>query len=88
MYNKLTLVVEESMHVVFDESNSLDKNCENCTDHPTKRKAPSNEEKDETNAKSKESHHDLPKEITIIKDHPNVQVIGDYKKGNQLILSP
>lgn len=66
----------------------MHKNYENCTYHPSKRKAPWNKEKDETNAQSKESHCDLPKEITIIKDHPNVQVIGDYKKGSQPILSP
>lgn len=51
------------------------------------REAPSNAEKDEENAKPKESHHDFSKEIIIITDHLQDQVKIPTKRGNHSNLS-
>lgn len=42
--NKSVLVVEESMHIVFDESNAFLKYCEDCVGHSIERDVSSNEE--------------------------------------------
>lgn len=44
------------MHVMFDESNALFKNCEDCAEHPKDRKIASNEDKKWEISKSRETY--------------------------------
>lgn len=69
-YNKSTPIVEESINVLFDESNALLENCEECAELSTKREIISDGDKEEEIPKSLETLRDFWRETGIIVDHP------------------
>ena len=72
--NKRTLVMEETLHVSFDESSS----------HSSK---PMNDYDDESpildvsNIQVESNPHSLPKYWVFVRDHPQEQVIGEISRG-------
>ena len=92
VYNKRTLVVEESMHVTFDESNPsstekvvVDDNAEEEASNDNQEDAPrgiQEEHHEETNAKqNKGTSPTLPKEWRYVSSHPKDVVLGDPSRG-------
>nr|XP_012574012.1 uncharacterized protein LOC105852565 [Cicer arietinum] len=84
IFNKRTLLVEESMHVSFDESNPLKENKivfyddddfisdtskDNQDDQPT--------QENEVNIEQQDQNDNLPKEWRTYKDHPVYNIIGN-----------
>lgn len=51
--------MEESMNVLFDESNALLENCEECAELSTEREIIADEDKEEEIPKSRETLHDF-----------------------------
>ncbi|KAH9658467.1 CCHC-type domain-containing protein [Citrus sinensis] len=96
VYNKRTLVVEESMHVTFDESNPsstekivVDDNAEEEQQEEAsidnKKDAPhgiQEEHHEETNAEQNEgTSQTLPKEWRYVSSHPKDVILGDPSRG-------
>ncbi|KAH9799739.1 hypothetical protein KPL71_000448 [Citrus sinensis] len=96
VYNKRTLVVEESMHVTFDESNSsstekvvVDDNAEEEqqeeASNDNQEVAPhgiQEEHHEETNAEqNKGTSQTLPKEWRYVSSHPKDVILGDPSRG-------
>ncbi|KAH9716551.1 hypothetical protein KPL71_021497 [Citrus sinensis] len=96
VYNKRTLIVEESMHVTFDESNPsstekvvVDDNAEEEqqeeTSNDNQEDAPhgiQEEHHEETNAEQNEgTSQTLPKEWRHVSSHPKDVILGDPSRG-------
>ncbi|KAH9728331.1 Integrase catalytic domain-containing protein [Citrus sinensis] len=96
VYNKRTLVVEESMHVIFDESNPsstervvVDDNAEEEqqeeASNDNQEVAPhgiQEEHHEETNAEQNEgTSQTLPKEWRYVSSHPKDVILGDPSRG-------
>uniref|UniRef100_A0A2N9H9S1 CCHC-type domain-containing protein n=1 Tax=Fagus sylvatica TaxID=28930 RepID=A0A2N9H9S1_FAGSY len=96
VFNKRTMVVDESMHVVFDETNPFHiKN--NCDDEPIslENKASSSnqvdlsekvkdqvdEPKDEEKALPPTNNEELPKSWNVVHSHPKELIIGEVERG-------
>jgi hypothetical protein len=96
VFNKRTMVVDESMHVVFDETNPFHiKN--NCDDEPIslENKASSSnqvdlsekvkdqvdEPKDEEKALPPTKNEELPKSWNVVHSHPKELIIGEVERG-------
>uniref|UniRef100_A0A2N9HS02 CCHC-type domain-containing protein n=1 Tax=Fagus sylvatica TaxID=28930 RepID=A0A2N9HS02_FAGSY len=96
VFNKRTMVVDESMHVVFDETNPFHiKN--NCDDEPIslENKASSSnqvdlsekvkdqvdEPKDEEKALPPTNNEELPKSWNVVHSHPKELIIGEIEHG-------
>jgi len=95
VYNKRSLTIEESMHVVFDEVDSLkpkivdddddDINVikNNVNDIKMRDQASQvfNKEESMKNASHLELEQQFPKSLRIVKDHPIDQILGDPSQG-------
>ncbi|KAH9704455.1 Integrase catalytic domain-containing protein [Citrus sinensis] len=96
VYNKRTLVVEESMHVTFDESNPsstekviVDDNAEEQqqeeASNDNQKDAPhgiQEEHHEETNVEQNEgTSQTLPKEWRYVSSHPKYVILGDPSRG-------
>ena len=92
VFNKTSLIVENSIHIVFDETNAAPRkvDCDDDVDIEDSKVEESNgkeikESKDELPLKNlqrkKYQHEDLPKTWKVVRDHPLDQVIGDLIKG-------
>jgi hypothetical protein len=96
VFNKRTMVVDESMHVVFDEANPFYiKN--NCDDEPNpldnkasksneielseKDKEHVDELKDEEKASPPTDNEELPKSWKVVHGHPKDLIIGEIEHG-------
>ena len=89
VFNKTSLIVEESIHVVFDETNvalrksiivddEADIEHQNIEEPKEKKQKDSKEDPPLEDLQRKEDQHDdLPKILKYIKDHPIDQVIRD-----------
>ena len=89
VFNKTTLIVEESIHVVFDETNVASRNGVIANDdadfedhivEELKEKDQGDSKKDpplEELQRKEDQHEDLLKTWKFVKDHPIDQVIGD-----------
>jgi hypothetical protein len=95
VYNKISLTIEESIHVVFDEVDSLKpKNIDNNDDdiNVIENKAnninmryqtsqDSNKKESMKIASHLEQDQQFPKSSRIVKDHPIDQILGDPSQG-------
>jgi hypothetical protein len=95
VYNKRSLTIEESMHVVFDEVDSLkpkivddDDNDINVIENKVndikmrdQASQVSNKEESIKNASHLEQEQQFPKSWRIVKDHPIDQILGDPSQG-------
>jgi hypothetical protein len=94
VYNKRSLTIEESMHVVFDEVDSLlTKNIDDDDDilvidnkvndikMRDQASQVSNKEESMKNASLLEQEQQLPKSWRIVKNHPIDQILGDPSQG-------
>ena len=89
IFNKTSLIVEESIHVVFDETNVVsrkgviandDANIEDQVVEEPKEKKQEDSKEDpslEDLQRKEDQHDDLPKTWKFVRDHPIDQVIGD-----------
>jgi len=88
VFNKRTLTVEESIHVIFDETNPSPSKKEECinNDADTLRKEMEDmsiqerptQEREETISKD---HADLPRELRYITSHPKELIIDNPSQG-------
>ncbi|KAH9779804.1 Integrase catalytic domain-containing protein [Citrus sinensis] len=96
VYNKRTLVVEESMHVTFDESNpsSTEKVVVDDNAEEEQQEEASNDNQEDTPPGIQEEHHEetnaeqnegtsqtLPKEWRYVSSHPKDVILGDPSRG-------
>jgi hypothetical protein len=97
VFNKRTMVVDESMHVVFDETNPFHIKKNNCDDEPIslENKASSSnqvdlsekvkdqvdEPKDEEKALPPTNNEELPKSWNVVHSHPKELIIGEIEHG-------
>ncbi|KAH9697749.1 Integrase catalytic domain-containing protein [Citrus sinensis] len=96
VYNKRTLVVEESMHVTFDESNpsSTEKVVvDNDVDEDLQKESSKDNQKDASHGNQDEQHEEmnveqnegtsqsLPKEWRYVSSHPKDVILGDPSRG-------
>ena len=96
VYNKRTLVVEESMHVTFDQSNpsSVEKVIvDNHADEELQEKSSKDSQKDTPQGNQEEQHEEtnvepnkdtsqaLPKEWRYVSSHPKDLILGDPSRG-------
>ena len=93
VFNKRTLVVEESMHVIFDETNtskeekhvSFDDDLDTSPRTSKEINEPIHQHDQEIQLEElqeqPQEHQDLPKEWRTLKDHPIDNIIGDISKG-------
>ena len=97
VYNKRTMVVEESMHVMFDESNPFsaekvvvnddaDKDSEEELSKDKKEDAPQenkeNRQEEQTNIEQQEgTSQTLPNELRYFFSHPKDFILGDPSRG-------
>ncbi|KAH9801696.1 hypothetical protein KPL71_001121 [Citrus sinensis] len=96
VYNKRTLVVEESMHVTFDESNpsSTEKVVvDNDVDEDLQKESSKDNQKDVSHGNQDEQHEEtnveqnegtsqsLPKEWRYVSSHPKDVILGDPSRG-------
>ncbi|KAH9658168.1 hypothetical protein KPL70_023385 [Citrus sinensis] len=96
VYNKRTLVVEESMHVTFDESNpsSTEKVVvDNDVDEDLQKESSKDNQKDASHGNQDEQHEEmnveqhestsqaLPKEWRYVSSHPKDVILGDLSRG-------
>ncbi|KAH9688106.1 Integrase catalytic domain-containing protein [Citrus sinensis] len=96
VYNKRTLVVEESMHVTFDESNpsSTEKVVVDDNAEEEQQKEASNDNQEDAPYGIQEEHHEetnaeqnegtsqtLPKEWRYVSSHPKDVILGDPSRG-------
>ncbi|KAH9680506.1 Integrase catalytic domain-containing protein [Citrus sinensis] len=96
VYNKRTLVVEESMHVTFDESNpsSTEKVFVDDNAEEKQQQEASNDNQEDAPPEIQEEHHEepnaeqnkgtsqtLPKEWRYVSSHPKDVILGDPSRG-------
>ncbi|KAH9754083.1 hypothetical protein KPL71_015319 [Citrus sinensis] len=96
VYNKRTLVVEESMHVTFDESNpfSMEKVVVDDNAEKEQQEEASNDNQEVAPHGIQEEHHEepnaeqnegtsqtLPKEWRYVSSHPKDVILGDPSRG-------
>uniref|UniRef100_A0A2N9HX29 CCHC-type domain-containing protein n=1 Tax=Fagus sylvatica TaxID=28930 RepID=A0A2N9HX29_FAGSY len=96
VFNKRTMVVDESMHVVFDETNPfhIKNNCDdepislenkasssNQVDSSEKVKDQVDEPKDEEKALPPTNNEELPKSWNVVHSHPKELIIGEIEHG-------
>ncbi|KAH9750253.1 hypothetical protein KPL71_013814 [Citrus sinensis] len=96
VYNKKTLVVEESMHVTFDETNpsSTEKVIVDDNAEEEQQEEASNDNQEDAPPGSQEEHHEepnaeqnegtsqtLPKEWRYVSSHPKDVILGDPSRG-------
>ncbi|KAH9780749.1 Integrase catalytic domain-containing protein [Citrus sinensis] len=96
VYNKRTLVVEESMHVTFDESNpsSTEKVVVDDNAEEEQQEEASNDNQEDAPHGIQEEHHEetnaeqnegtsqtLPKEWRYVSSHPKDVILGDPSRG-------
>uniref|UniRef100_A0A2N9ERE3 CCHC-type domain-containing protein n=1 Tax=Fagus sylvatica TaxID=28930 RepID=A0A2N9ERE3_FAGSY len=96
VFNKRTMVVDESMHVVFDETNpfhiknnyddepiSLENKASssNQVDLSEKVKDQVDEPKDEEKALPPTKNEELPKSWNVVHSHPKELIIGEVERG-------
>ena len=92
VFNKRTLVVEESMHIVFDESNEKSSRIEDACDDDAgaskmkeltinEENAKDDQEKEDREELPSTRPSDLPKEWRYVHGHPKELIIGDPSKG-------
>ena len=93
VFNKTSLIVEESIHVVFDETNVAprkgviandDADIENQVVKEPKEKKQEDSKEDpplEDLKRKEDQHDDPPKTWKYVRDHPIDQVIGDPIQG-------
>ena len=97
VYNKRIMTIEESVHIVFDETNHnlARKNIsedfvemfdslslKDNEEHNTMKEMPNKEmEKQNDGEESQEQHDDLPREWRTKKDHPLDNIIGEVTQG-------
>ena len=85
VFNKRTLTVEESIHVVFDESNPSPSRKEECIDNDAgtiSKKMKEIELNEDNEEKDNEKvNEDLPKEWRYVHHHPKDLIIGDPSHG-------
>jgi hypothetical protein len=93
VYNKRSLTIEESIHVVFDEVDSLKpktiddddinviENKVNNIKMRDQTSQDSNKEESMENASHLEQDQQFPKSWRIVKDHPIDQILGDPSQG-------
>ena len=95
VFNKTSLVVEESIHIVFDETDAAlikvvfdddvdfeDSNNSKVEETKEKELKASKDDPPLEDLQRKETQHDdLPKAWKNVKDHPLEQVIGDPTEG-------
>ena len=88
VFNKTSLIVEESIHIILNETNATlrkvihydDSNFEDSRVEESKnKKIEENEDEPslEDLQRKKDQHDDLPKTWKAVRDHPLEQVIGD-----------
>ena len=94
IFNKRTLVVEESIHVTFDEHNSLsrnvmsddvdevEQNLEKLGIQPSSNENPQKEkDAQETSSSQQEVNEGLPKELKFVHNYPTEQILGNPSQG-------
>ncbi|KAH9770027.1 Integrase catalytic domain-containing protein [Citrus sinensis] len=96
VYNKRTLVVEESMHVTFDESNpsyaekivvdnDVDEELQKESSKDNHRDAPHENQEEQHEKTNAEQNYDisqsLPKEWRYVSSHPKDLILGDHSSG-------
>ena len=95
VFNKTSLVVKESIHVVFDETNVapkkvvLDEDADFEESNNSKVEKAKEKEIEDTKddppledlQRKEVQHDDLPKSWKNVKDHPLYQIIGDPTEG-------
>ncbi|KAH9783348.1 Integrase catalytic domain-containing protein [Citrus sinensis] len=96
VYNKRTLVVEESMHVTFDETNpsSTEKVIVDDNAEEEQQEEASNDNQEDASPGIQEEHHEepnaeqnegtsqtLPKEWRYVSSHPKDVILGDPSRG-------
>jgi hypothetical protein len=96
VFNKRTMVIDESMHVVFDETNPfhIKNNCDdvpislenkasssNQVDLSEKVKDQVDEPKDEEKALPPTNNEELPKSWNVVHSHPKELIIGEVERG-------
>ena len=93
VFNKTSLIVEESIHVVFEKTNvtprkgiivddEVDIEDQNIEEPKEKKQEDSKKDPPLEDLQRKEDQHDdLPKTWKYIRDHPIDQVIGDPIQG-------
>lgn len=84
IFNKRTLVIEEYMHVTFDESFTSKEDHDPCDDEDDLMDTTieDNINGDQPNSHDEEVQHDnLPQEWKTHRDHPIDSIIGDINKG-------
>ena len=93
VFNKTSLIVEKSIHVVFDETNAAPKkgvivNNDADFEDPINEELKEIDQEDskedpplEVLQKKEDQHEDLPKSWKFVRDHPIDQVIGDPIQG-------
>ena len=88
VFNKTSLIVEESIHIIFDETNAAsrkdvvddDVDIEDLRiEEPKEKEQEDNKEEPplEDLQRKEDQHEDLPKTWKYVKDHPIDQVIRD-----------
>ena len=89
VFNKTSLIVEESIHVIFDETNVAqrkgviandDADIEDQAVEESKKKKQEDSKEDpplKDLQRKEDQHDDLPKTWKYVRDHPIDQVIGD-----------
>ncbi|KAH9685167.1 Integrase catalytic domain-containing protein [Citrus sinensis] len=100
VYNKITLVVEESMHVTFDESNpsSTEKFVVDDNAEEEQQEEASNDNQEDAPHGIQEEHHEepnveqnegtsqtLPKEWRYVSSHPKDVILGDPSRGTKWV---
>ena len=88
VFNKTSLIIEESIHVVFDETNVTPRKGVIVVDE-TDIKEPKEKKQEDSKEDSpledlqrkEDQHDDFPKIWKYIRDHPIDQVIGDPIQG-------
>jgi len=91
IYNKRTTIIEESIHVAFDESNAilprkniLDDILESLEEmhiHGEDRKGKGDENNEDFHSDEIKTDADLPREWRVSRYHPLDNIIGDISKG-------
>lgn len=84
IYNKITLNIEESMHVKFDESNPSKEEivvCDDDDDFVEIAKEDTSNKNQEEPIQQESNENYLPKEWRTHKDYPIDKVIGDISQG-------
>ena len=100
VFNKKTIVVEESVHVTFNEHNfitrkitsddvdEVEQNVENLDIQPSSMNDLQKEDKaQETSLSKQKANDDLPREYKCLHNHPTDQILGDPSQGVRMCSS-